>query len=489
MRSITLALTFMLLASETGNAMPLRLHDSWTWEVFSPTSYTTHQVTATVIDSQSVDSGSIWKLDVRTSTGAIDTCSLFSDGKGYQAWVKRSDILGVELVPFDSSKDVVRSVGTETTSRWGEGFCAYSAPSPTNELSFSNRDHKLTCTSHYDVYSSHGIPTRTSTTNSYPFPTWEWNDTLGFVRFRTYGTPFDKDWRLTRHNADAIKASGPSVSIPAKGNETSWMVVQEQVSILSSWSMMKPGATFWTRYERSTTRTASFLSWTILASTPDTGGWFDLTIQESMRIRSARDMQISRYTEGSNPTSESSSESPAVMLGDTTHQIRARVNSSTGEYLGSPASFVPEFHPEQGWIQNWDETFAGGCSYPSANSVANGLRKRNATVDSFWYARTVETNSSDFSTSSKSYAINAWLATPDTRTSPRMNTPQGVSALLLKASTYPSTMISWRNALGQQGRVPAGELVRSSGGSTTKYVVLEAVFPDGTRWKGPFLLR
>ena len=57
--------------------------------------------------------------------------------------------------------------------------------------------------------------------------------------------------------------------------------------------------------------------------------------------------------------------------------------------------------------------------------------------------------------------------------------------LIRMASRHPDALLRWRDLAGRTGTFRAGDLVKTS--SNPRLLVLDASFPDGSRWQGKFL--
>lgn len=487
-------------------SMPLRTGDVWTWSVRDMQSYAVSEVTASILDSSLVDSGTLWKIESRNDAGLVDTSILFSDGRGYQEWVRRSGILAIETTPFDSTKDGGRIDDSVTATRWGECFCSITSINNPSSTTFSNRNGVLECSASYWKGTDLGGFTIATVSATYPFPSGTWSDSLGLLRFRTYGT---KEWILRRRNSDTIPDSlsrARSATLPEIGSSATWMLQQDAIRTVTtttaySWGAIEAAARvaipisgYTNLTETSTSHWSSLLTWTIEGCSADTGDWVELTISESLHHRSIQKLYQANRTSTTSGSTSWSNDSLPVGLADTTNRFHARMNTSTGQILTLSERLAPEFTPERGWFDNWDDLHNGECSYIESHTPGNGIRKCRGIVDSLWSNAIpqggIQRASYTVAAPPNSGITRAWLTGGVIAVEERPAQHHGSISLRELAARYPSTPVIWRNALGQQGRIDAGSLLRSrsQAGNGRRFVILDASFPNGSRWTGAYPL-
>ncbi|MBK8803722.1 MAG: hypothetical protein IPN71_17065 [Fibrobacteres bacterium] len=118
------ALFPLLCAATFAAAIPLKMGESWVWQVTNRNNMDLTYRSVTVIDSQSVTQGKVWTLLARDSMqGSQDTAKIFVSDKGHQRWLRGSMLLSWEPGPYSKQDSDVVIVGNDTSRHWGEaGF-------------------------------------------------------------------------------------------------------------------------------------------------------------------------------------------------------------------------------------------------------------------------------------------------------------------------------------------------------------------------------
>ncbi|MBK9577147.1 MAG: hypothetical protein IPK50_04555 [Fibrobacterota bacterium] len=442
-----------LLIGSASFALPLHPGNSWVWQVSNRANQDLTFRSASVLDSQSLPQGTLWRVVTSDSLSqARDTASILVASSGHQQWLRRSALLTWELQPFQPGLDSLVVVGPDTTSRWGEASCL----PPGNHWS----DNSATLS---DRGFGFGYP-KGYRIQMYPTPFHLWSDSNGLQSAVVFPSLQRRmDWRLVSRNGQAIPILPDSLFLPRTGTEFVWKM----------------------EVHTTTRRIDSLVRWKIGTSLPDSAGWTGLTVTAT-RSRCNRTLWIDDTnpdgTLSFGPCEEGSSQ-----------EVNVRLNPKTGQYLTSEERRSP--FPES-WLCH-RETTTSASGFRSIDQYWEYRQGMSDTIQSTsslsrqgrllkWSEYTYTMWWSDYDSLRTEYQLVQPLDPGDSlQASVRRRTPRSfVGSLNLLAQAYPTLAIRWSTASGRTGILVASEIVQRPATLRGKTLFLQARLPDGRLWQG-----
>ncbi len=278
-----------------------------------------------------------------------------------------------------------------------------------------------------------------------------WSDSVGWLWYET------GSWILLSHDKKPV-AHPWELRLPEVGSTWRWKITTRTGDLRSAGSC--------TDYPFDSA--VSIVQWRVVERQDDSSGWLRIQVQQSslpggdslisLRFDTAR--ILSRSTLGRNSFEETWWKVP-----------------SPGQYERNGFIYTARYSESTTMSQfgfNW--------------SVSRSVRKinRGGTLDSAWYFAESKAPASHIG------GLNCHLVESEIilleengRTGVwREALPGGAERLKSLAARHPSTQIRWRDIQGRGGLFPASELDAFLARRRTGLRVLEAQFPDGTRWSG-----
>ncbi|MBK8804848.1 MAG: hypothetical protein IPN71_22830 [Fibrobacteres bacterium] len=446
-----------LLIGSASFALPLHPGNSWVWQVSNRANQDLTFRSASVLDSQSVPQGTIWRMLASDSMSqARDTASILVASSGHQKWLRRSALLSWELQPFQPGLDSLVVVGPDTTSRWGEAsFFSVGTRWREGGATLAQRG------------SGFGIDTGLSIQLS-PMPVLVWNDPNGMESaIVSTGIQRRLDWRLVFRNGQAIPVLPDSLFLPRIGTEFVWRMEMHNLS----------------------RRIDSLVRWKIGASLPDSAGWTGLAVTAT-RSRCDRTLWIDDTnpdgTLSFGPCEEGSSQ-----------EVNVRLNPKTGQYLTSEQRRSP--FPES-WLGHREEQ-ASSTGFLTANRFwqdRQGMWNDIQSTSSLsrqgrllkWSEYTFTMRWFDYDSLRTEYQLVQPLDPGDSlQAGVRRRTARSfVGSLNLLAQAHPTLAIRWSTASGRTGTLVASEIIQRPANLRSQTLFLQARLPDGRPWQGTHLV-
>jgi hypothetical protein len=471
---------FLLLCTTSiAFAIPLHQGQTWTWKV-SPLADQHHAAnpylkvesrTATVLDSVPLDSTMaawsyravhagtfLWHIEVLDSSSqAIDTARLLSYPDGIQLWERSSNLLAWEPTQLSALQEfgLVQDSGNGKTYLCelfdSSGAFKFQHPYPWGSgtvLSGLAKAQRGRCdTNRFIQDYSQGLLWRPSYEVSwgYSFP-WLSTDSTGVLQFRDHA----QNWELVAYNGRPVSLPGPRWGIPSVGSAWTWSETRSSYvwggfGIPGTWK----------------TNTRLVLD-SVTATFEDSAGWRGVDLRE---------------------TTDS-----------TTKEYRCRILRTAPE----TRSNCPDIAST--WVRDWREVEFEGYSTLEEHSCGDGHISTSCTVE-FRKIRTDGLLDSSYSSEESKDGPSRMHMTEFVRQLMSVNgiairenlvgiksTRTGVPHENVEklASRYPSTIVFWHDLAGRSGTLRASELLKPT--ASPRILLLDATFPDGTRWQGKHLL-
>jgi hypothetical protein len=454
-----------LLWATFASAIPLKKGDTWTWVVRNRATNDSSFRTATVLDSVLRDSGTAWFVQGRDSaTRKQDTGLLLARPNGSQSWLHASRWLPWDPQPWNGK------VG-HFYAGLGIASGLYPFPKDTVGLPWA----AVVRGSDSFAITADGYPSMTLAggdgQGSMDLPTGTWIDSVGLVEFLltdyTRGTLAllgQTEWTLRIHGSAAVTVVPDSLAVPDSGAVFVW---EELVKLDSS--------DFLTQTTSTTLRQRV---WSVLSRPADSSGWNRIRVLETMVVPGKA---------------------------DTSDTLDLRFDRRTGARLPARGTGCPM--PDDGWWSNWSDTsyaawrvrhFHWGTSRSDGETstiadlawtewlvAGTGVDSANCSVSS-------SANTDISSDSKSSWIIRVMLSANgrELRISSALSPPSRPrsghrESLAVLAARFPDVSVRWTDPRGRSGQFPASLLART--GRSKGLLILDASFPDGTRWKGPWL--
>ena len=455
----------LLLSASLAAAMPLKKGATWTWVVRNRATNDSTFRTATVLDSVQRDSGAAWFVQGRDSaTGRMDTAVLLARPDGSQSWLHGSRWLPWDPQPW-------RGIVGDFYAGSGPASGAFPYATDTAGLPWGSLFQGA------DSFSitSNGSPTMilegVSGGANMDLPIGIWQDSVGLVKFLqtgftagTYTLLGQTEWTLRARGGSAVISGPDSLSVPDTGAVFVW----EELVQLRDLSGVS----------QTSSNTLRQRVWKVVDRPADSSGWNRIRILETMVVPGHADSSTT---------------------------LDLRFDRSTGARLPARGTGCPA--PDDGWWSNWSDTaymawhvrhFHWGSRYSDASQSSNsdltwnewltpgtGVDSANCSISSI--------ENTDVSSSTNSSWISRVMLSANgvqLRISSALAPPHGarsrqVASLSQLAARYPDAPVRWTDPAGRTGQFPANQLSRK--GRSTGLRILEAEFPDGSRWRGPWL--
>ncbi|MBK8803723.1 MAG: hypothetical protein IPN71_17070 [Fibrobacteres bacterium] len=507
------ALFPLLCAATVAAAIPLKMGESWVWQVCDRDSTTLAFHRGTVIGSRLIPEGTLWQIQgCDTLSSACDTGMIFERRDGKQRWLKISSFLRFELQPppSDSNPDTAEIVESDTTYSWGEAS------------TLANPRHSLT------VFLPSGLVFTTIPSNdpnaryfpsppvdTFPAPRGKWSADRGLEKFDgemsqvntfrdslfkrpdgLFKTRFQApllthrmEWELVQHGNQVGDPKSSGFNIPGQNSKFVWNFQNSRFSESYLSGM-------WYSNGSSLQITDSgLIQWDIISQKPDSGLWLRIGIREQKsyqrKILAQTWLMAPKAMMG--PTNESSANLDSLLV-RTDLTLHLRINRRTGQFFQN-AGFDQHFIRR--WVRYWGEGFRLGDSslqtstthlkwrsldgfeiQENAKDFANGLNDSSHHLSSNDNGQSH--NKLSFASKVQFQKSQSWILQDSSKISIRPRPTYNLSSI---AKLSPATPIRWSTLSGRSGSLLAGEFVRLSNGFRGQVLILEARLPDGQIWR------
>lgn len=425
-------------------AIPLHKGETWTWKIEVAGQSTFR--TATVTDSTRLDSTrTSWTLAVKdSSSDQVGTVRILSES-GIQTWEERSALLPWALDDLDLSSWGCQSPFNrcEYVALTGEEL---SAPkllgTPPDEY---HAPRALTSFTRPGIEGATWIPRHKGV----------WDSVHGLTRFQT-----DREtWTLLLHNHEPVALPAPALVLPKSG--TSW-----------TWAEETSGSTVWEESDGNAIRKVS-----VLGRPEDSANVARIQLKEDVN-------------------------------GVVTN-FQCRIPRSAPELRTNCPSYSSE------WIVDWRElpsdpsglrvrdssTWSTGFTW-GVNVQSGTIRHTRIGEDGIALLRRTATfKQTIVNTGAPMYLNGSSPITTQEISSTRLVELNGIaievasrirrparssSALKALLQRWPNQTLTWHDLAGRSGTLRASELLSPT--ASPRILLLDATFPDGTRWQGKHLL-
>lgn len=460
MRRLVRILCFALATSSL--AIPLHIGDTWTWQIGNTWR------TARVIDSSPADTGcaavkwrkgrsgaSLWRIEASDSVSkSLDTGTILAWPDGIQVWMHPTAMLPWEPTPLQVLRD------SALLPKAGAGDKIYLRDAYDSLGSFSgglypwgggpllpNLTSGIMGTAlHPSVDYSNSLlwVDRYEARFGYPFP-WIRHGPTGMEMYQDWS----ERWELVSANGMAITVSEHRIILPQPGSSWLW---REEVS---NSNRNGPNSSWQTR------TSVRVVHDSVKQSLDDSLGWKRIEIRETIDTSSI--------------------------------DYHCRILTGRSDSIkGCPES-------ARYWKQDWRADTSGGMSSLSTRSESDGFYATHSRR-SHWQVRSDGLLDSaqayeDYRSGPVTYSewtqTQILLAVNGQRVrampSSSISTPArpGDAGPNLQAKRFPDAPIRWRDLAGRSGTLRASDLLKPS--ASPRLLILDATFPDGTRWQGKFL--
>ncbi|HOX51189.1 MAG TPA: hypothetical protein PKY05_06865 [Fibrobacteria bacterium] len=475
------ALLPILCAATFAAAIPLKVGESWVWQVSNRDNLDLTWRSAVVVDSQRIPEGNVWSLVARDSgLKESDTARVLVRPNGRQNWLRQSRFLGWELEPRRADDTDVVILDGDTSSVWGEA----------SSLEPSQRAGRITASGRSRVsVDSNSVdwvdppnsftisPPELNRPNSHsvPLPIHAWNEIHGLEGALTFPRKGrGMDWRLVSHNGAAVIAPQDALNIPVVNTELLWFMTvvpkgssEYNIDVIPTWRV--------DHFEK--------IHWKLLQRDPDSAGWKSASILQS-RIAGSRSW--SSFLDTADTTWKDS----------VVEKLQFRFHPGRGQSFGIPSDLPPLV---EGWISRWENPSNGspngvtGLYWSSQNWSGNSSVGLEITREDGRSTRISRWDNSFFGTSS--FSGTRYVNEPgQTAYLVRISPPGEVSirstnrilhvSLVEFTLDFPNTPLRWSTASGRTGTLTASEIVQRPAALRGKTVFLQARLPDGRTWQG-----
>jgi hypothetical protein len=456
-----LLVRILCLALATSSfAIPLHIGETWTWQVANTWR------SARVLDSVPVDTGSaaakwrkghsiasLWRLEARDSVSkAMDTGTILAWPDGIQIWMRPS-----RLLPWEpTSRQLLRDSGLVQNAWSGEDVTLRDAYDSAGDFVFLPTypwGASLLLTGSKDYY-EFGVDlacewlrlSDVETIYYYPTPIQR----LGIAGIELFQSWWEL-WELVAWDGiSQTPLDSRRIAVPESG--TAWVWLEHTFGY--SCKGIYNGGTFHDR--------TRLVHDSLLRDLGDSAGWKRIEIRE-----------------GSDSTVHD-------------HHCRIRRNG-LDSLLDCP-------DPVSYWLRDWKADTMNGWFTSSTQTSFSGYftdgssneyrRVRNDGLLDSSYAHSLKNDHPIYCTS-ESTTIRTLLSVnglvmrtvPTSKISAAARTDR--KDIGIEAARFPETPMRWHDLAGRTGTFRAGELLKPT--ASPRLLVLDATFPDGTRWQGKFL--
>ncbi|MBK9577141.1 MAG: hypothetical protein IPK50_04525 [Fibrobacterota bacterium] len=461
------ALFPLLCAASFADAIPLKVGESWVWQVWDRDSTTSTYKTARVLESSPCEQGTVWLVLGRDSlTQHQDTAKILERKNGRQSWLRASKNLAFELMPYSASdSDTVVVLGSDTSYQWGQ---VSSFPDLKASSLYRNSDSNLESTS--KVISPWIFQGDLSFQYQYaqlPLPRGVWCEVHGWERFVSWPrSTAGIEWKLLLLNGEQAGFGEIPFRIPLVGTKFTWSGVLAETNVF----MGIPSGRG-TSITMDHSQISGVFSWQIKEILPDSADWKRLEVFEESVL---------------NPDSNSST----VKRID----VSIRLNTLTGQDFQSSLASLPF---QKNWVAHFDDSIetredhAQVLFSKSLGSVDNfrqtlTLRRYIRNEDTLFFqrddSRSSLTSSQQIKTSS--FRLLRMEAPPRDSFAFSLRSRSNKANLSLQEliQQHPNLSVRWIRPSGQQGMGPASTLVSASFPHRRQILRLEARLPDGQAW-------
>lgn len=424
----------LLLAATVTLAIPLHKGETWTWEVSRRGIADT--LSATVLDSSRDDSDRpLWVLEVASSSGGKDTASILVQN-GRQAWKKTSRWIPWTLE--DVAPWQVGPVSRALALDGGDLFSSVAIEDPTSIQAWA--------TSFAPLIDFGGTVYR-------PRPRGVWDGAHGLLRYEDA----DGTWTLRSHHRQPITLPPASLRLPPVG---------------TSWTWQEAGTQSWFAQENPPLRHVR-----ILAQDSDSELVVRVSIQESLdgdtvlfhcRIPRPSPDQLQGCPEYARDWIVDWRELPSVP--DDMVAVHVRDSSVIEDRFSFMVSY------RVGTIRHERIREDGIAS----SKILTTYEQELVTDDNQYHASPLRTT----------HLVNTTLlevngTAVSLRSGPSTRKPAVQPSLLPLLRRWPDQPLTWHDLSGRSGTLRASDILKPS--ASPRLLILDATFPDGTRWKGKFL--